>query len=334
VRAVRLAIDWTPQLPIFASEPYLRGLGEECGWLGGVGEDGELACILPFVVIRKSILRLVRFPVETILIKPDLDSEHERSFLNSAVGYLRQLNTDLIVPGSFNSLFRTFPDGARVAPYGNSIVDLTKTEEALWQAVHHKHRNVIRSAGRHGVTLVCGPEHLDVAYGLTLESLLRSARGPIERHRVGARMDYKAFCRGVRVFGEHVQIMIAMYQGKPQSAAVIPYSEHTAYYLHGGSVDKPLTGSSNLLQWEAIRRFKQLGVRRYNFFGMRVSPEPGSKAEGIRKFKERFGGDFVSGYMWKLPFRSNAYAIYQLAARLRTGGDVVDQELARRACHD
>ena len=50
VKALRVDIDWNRQLPIFASERYLRHLAPEYGWLGGVDEAGDLACVLPYVV--------------------------------------------------------------------------------------------------------------------------------------------------------------------------------------------------------------------------------------------------------------------------------------------
>ena len=331
MNVVRTEIDWHPGLPIFASDRYMRLLSSEYGWLGEVDDEGDLACILPFVIARKAILRLARFTVETIALKPGFDRERETAFLNGAVSVLRSMNVDVIVPATFSSLFQVVPEGALAAPYGNVVIDLTQSEERLWQAVHHKHRNVVRNAIKQGVTIRSGVEHLETAYRLTLASFMRSARSPVQRRRVAARMDYAEFRRLVDGLGEYVKVLVAEHQGVPQSAAVMPYSGHSAYYLHGGSVEKPLTGASNLLQWEAIRMFRQLGVQRYNFFGVRVAPDPGSKAEGIRKFKERFGGQFVSGLMWKFPLHPAKYLLYELAARIRNGGDVVDQERRRRA---
>jgi hypothetical protein len=326
LRTIRVDIDWHARLPVFASDRYLRLVGSEYGWLGGVDDGGDLACLLPFVVIKRAVFRLVRFPVETILLKAGINADKERAFLNGAVEHFRSMKVDLIVPATSSSLFRTFPDGALVAPYGNLVIDLTQSEEALWQAMHHKHRNVIRNAGRQGVLVKCGMEHLDTAYHLTLASLLRSAGGPVGRRRIVARMRYADFARVVRGLDDHVRVLVADHDGVAQSAAVIPYSTHSAYYMHGGSIAKPVSGASNLLQWSAIRMFRDMGVQRYNFFGVRVAPETGSKAEGLRKFKERFGGEFVSGFMWKLPFSPVKYALYELAARMRNGGDVVDQE--------
>ena len=146
------------------------------------------------------------------------------------------------------------------------------------------------------------------------------------RMRIGFRMDYEAFNRQVLAFGENVKIFIAEYEGIVQGCAVIPFSDHSAYYMHGGSIPSPLTGATNLLQWEAIRQFRELGVRFYDFFGARIEAEKGSKIEGIMKFKERFGGKFIQGYMWKYPFHPLKYFFYTLAARVRSNGDVVDQE--------
>jgi hypothetical protein len=324
-----MEVDWNPSMSIFASDRYLRLLGAEWGWLGGVREGGDLACVLPFVVVKKWVLRLVRFPVETILLNPEIDAAQERAFLNSAVRHFRSMGVDVIVPPTFNSLFRTYPDGALVAPYGNVVVDLSQSEQELWQGVHHKHRNVIRNAGRQGVTIKSGLEHLETAYQLTLTSLLRSARGPVARRRVHARMNHADFSRLAHALGEYVQVLVADHQGVAQSAAVIPYSAHSAYYMHGGSIAKPVSGASNLLQWEAMRLFRNMGVGRYNFYGVRVAPAKGSKAEGIRMFKERFGGTFVPAFMWKVPLRRAKYMLYEFAAALRNGGDVVDQELRR-----
>ena len=46
----------------------------------------------------------------------------------------------------------------------------------------------------------------------------------------------------------------------------------------------------NLLHWHAIRLFRALGVKQYDFVGARINPSKGSKQEGLVIFKERFGG--------------------------------------------
>jgi lipid II:glycine glycyltransferase (peptidoglycan interpeptide bridge formation enzyme) len=162
-----------------------------------------------------------------------------------------------------------------------------------------------------------------------LDSFRRSAQGPLAKARLRARVSDEAFRDQVVSFGEGVRVLVAEYEGVVQASAVIPFSAHTAYYMHGGSIANPLTGASNFLHWEAFRLFRDLGVRRYDFFGSRIGAEPGSKAEGITKFKERFGGELVRGYMWKLALRPLKTRLYSMVVRIRSGGDVVDQEAHR-----
>ncbi len=327
MKAEPIPIEWNPDLPIFASEPFLKTMGDDHGWIGGLDDVGQIHCVLPYAVIRKAFFRLIRFPVQTLFVNGELGLEEERAFLNSAVEHLRSTRADAIIPATFNTLFRTYPDGAIVAPYGSYILDLRRSEDELWRRVHQKHRNVIRNARKRGVKILSGLEHLETAFGLVRESFRRSTSGSLAKLRVESRMDYRPFRQQVLSLGEHVKVMVAQHEGTVQACAVIPFSKHSAYYMHGGRIPNPVTGAMNLLQWEAILQFRELGVRQFDFFGTRISPERGSKAEGIAKFKERFGGQLVRGYMWKLPFHPLKYALYALAARIRSSGDVVDQEL-------
>jgi hypothetical protein len=58
----------------------------------------------------------------------------------------------------------------------------------------------------------------------------------------------------------------------------------------------------------------------------RINPPKGSKQEGINSLKKHFGAKLVQGYMWKYALHPLKYRLYCLAARLRSGGDIVDAE--------
>lgn len=317
MRATQVEIDWHSGLSIYASESFLKAVGDEYGWIGGIDDSGKLRCVLPYTVIRKAFFRMVRFRVETIPLREELDVREEESFFNSAIKYFRSTGADMIIPASTNTIFRTYPDGAVVAPYGTYIIDLSQPEETLWKNLHSKHRNVVRNAMKKGVEIRSGMEYLNTAYELVRDTLKRS--------RLGF-MGYETFKNFVLGLDENVKIFVADQQGVAQGCAVVPFSGHSAYYLYGGSIPNPLTGATNLLQWEAMRIFKKLGVKRYDFVGVRINPEKGSKLEGLMRFKQRFGGQLIQGYMWKFPFRPVKYFLYCLAARVRSGGDIVDQE--------
>lgn len=317
MRAAPVEINWNPGLSIYASEPFLRAVGDEYGWLGGFDASGKLRCILPYTIIHKAMVRMVRFRVETIPVGGGLDVEEEKRFLNSAVDFFRSIGADTIIPATTNSIFRTYPDGAVAAPYGTLIIDLNQPEESLWANVHSKHRNVIRNAKKKGVRIVSDGDHSIAAYQLVRDTFKRSAL-PF--------MSQGSFMRMVGGLGRSVKIFIAECHGDMQGCAVIPFSNHSAYYVYGGSIREPVTGAMNLLQWEALLYFRGLGVERYDFCGVRIDPEKGSKQAGLMMFKERFGPKLVRGFLWKRSLNRIKSPIYTVAVRLLRGGDIIDAE--------
>lgn len=317
MRALPIKIDWHSGLSIYASEQFLRSVGGEYGWLGGIDDSGACRCILPYTIVLKATVRMVRFRVQTILLDEMLDADEEKSFLTSAVDYFASIGADLIIPASTNTIFRTYPNGAIAAPYGTYVLDLTQTEETLWKNIHSKHRNVIRNAQNKGAQIRVGPEYAEVAYGLIKETFKRSSM-PF--------MNYRAFQRMLVGLGENVKIFVADCNGTVHGCAVIPFSKQAAYYNYGGTVSEPLSGASNLLQWEAIKHFQALDVKNYDFCGVRIDPEKGSKAAGLMMYKQRFGPQLLQGFMWRYPITRLKSSIYSWMIRLSRGGDIVDRE--------
>lgn len=317
LRASRVAINWHPELSIYASERFLRAVGDEYGWLGGMDDFENLRCILPYTIIRKAGVRMVRFRVETIPVGKELGIEEETSFLNSAIAHFRSMKADIVIPATTNTIFRTYPDGAIAAPYGTYIIDLDGDEETIFNNFSSSHRRKIRLASKAGVQITGGLEFMEEAYTLVRDTFKRSSIGF---------MNYSAFKRMLEGLGEYVKIMVAEYQGILQGCVVIPYSGHSAYYVYGGSIPEPVAGAMNLLHWEAIRTFRGLKVKRYDFCGVRINPEKGSKQEGLSTFKERFGPRLVQGYLWKCSLNPIKSIVYSLAVRVLRGGDIVDAE--------
>lgn len=315
--AKKIDIDWHPELSIYASELFLKAVGDEYGWLGGYDSVGELRCILPYTIVRKAIFRMVRFRVETIPLCKEITLEEEKCFLNSVIDYFRSIGADMIIPATTNTIFKTYPDGADAAPYGSYIIDLTQSEEVLWAKLHSKHRNVVRNAIKKGVAIVEGKEFIGTAHTIIRDTLKRSKLGFMSLEELN-RLAYS--------LNENIKVLIADHEGVAQGCAIIPYSNYSAYYLYGGSVSHPLSGAMNLLQWEAIRMFHNLGVQRYDFVGVRIDPVEGSKQEGLMTFKKRFGGYLARGFMWKYSLRPLKYAVYNQAVKCLRGGDIVDQE--------
>jgi len=317
MRVQPVEINWHPELPIFAKESFLKAVSNEFGWLGGFADSGELRCILPYTIIRKAIFRMVRFRVETIPMVHGFDVSEEKTFLNGTVEYFRSIGADMIIPATTNTIFRTYPDGADAAPYGSYVVDLCQPEDVLWRNLSKTNRLNIRSAIKKGVGIINGIEHLDIFYCLVRDTFKRS-KLPF--------MDSGSFHRYVQGLGEYGKLWIADCQGITQSCTLYAFSNYCAYAIYGGNIPEPHQGTMKLLQWEALRQFQKLGVQRFDFVGARIDPEPGSKQEALNSFKRRFGATLKQGYMWKYSLHPLKYRLYGLAARLRSGGDIVDAE--------
>lgn len=317
IKAEPLPIEWKQNLSIFAKEAFLRAVGDEYGWLGGIDESGTLRCILPYTVVRKAGLRMVRFRTQTISCGVGFDIEREKSFLNSAVQYFRNIGTDVIIPPSNNTLFRTYPDGATAAPYGSYVIDLQRSEQVLWQNISKTSRQRIIAAQRDGVSVREGMDLLDSSYELIRETFRRSKMSFMSRD---------SFRRLALALGENCKLMVADYHGVAQSYSLIAYSTPSAYWIYGGNIKDQHPGAMKLLQWEAIRLFRTLGVQKYDFFGARIDPPKGSKQENINRMKKHLGANLSQGYVWKYSLRPLRAWVYSKAVRVLRGGDLVDQE--------
>jgi hypothetical protein len=317
LKAMPVEIKWHPGLSVFASEAFLKAVGDEYGWIGGIDGSGHLRCVLPYTVIRKLGFRMIRFRVETIPLGPQLDVGEERAFLDSAVRHFRATGADMIIPPTTNSIFRCYPDGAVAAPYGTYVIDLLQPEETLWRNVHPKNRTAIRNATKRGVKIRSGMEYIDAAYAQVRDTFRRSGL-PF--------MTSIAFQRMLSGAGDNVKIFVADYQGIIQGCTVNFFSHHSAYSVYAGSIPKPVDGATKQLHWEAIRLFQDLGVRHYDFAGARVNPQEGSKHERLVQYERQLGAHLRRGYIWKCSFRRVKFALYCLAVRFLRGGDIVDQE--------
>jgi hypothetical protein len=317
MKATAIDINWHSGLPIFASESFLKAVSDEYGWLGGIDDSGKLRCILPFTIIRKAIFRMVRFRVETVSLWEELDIQEEKSFLSSAMDYFRSIGVDMIIPATTNAIFRTYPDGADAAPYGSYVIDLSQPEDTLWKNIDRIMRQNINSALKKGVSIRSGMEYLDETYTHVVDTFKRSNL-PFMSHE-----EFKRYMLGL---GENGKIMIADYQGVVQSYVVFAFSDYCAYAVYAGNIEAQHQGANKLLYWEAIRMFKEQDIQRYDFVGARIDPEKGSKQEALASLKKRFGAKLKKGYMWKYSLRPLKYRLYGLAARLRSGGDIVDAE--------
>jgi hypothetical protein len=312
-----IEIKWHPGLPVFASDRFLSAVGDEYGWLGGFDEAETLRCILPYTIVRRLVLSMVRFRVETIYLSPELSVAEERAFLNGAVQHFRDCGHDIIIPATTNAIFRTYPDGADAAPYGSYIIDLRPSQDELWKKIGRITRQNIGSAQKEGVRITEGLQFLERAYPMIRDTFRRSQL-PF--------MSYQSFERFAHGLGANGKLLVALCGDDIHSCVLFGFSGPAAYAIYAGNLPGQQQGANKLIYWEAIRQFKGLGCARFDFVGARINPEKGSKQEGINLFKQRFGATLVQGYIWKFPLRRWTALAYSLASRWLKGGDIVEHE--------
>jgi hypothetical protein len=320
VRVVAVENAWDENLPIFANETFLKAVGKEHGWIAGVDDSGRHLCFLPYTVTSEMGIRMARFRVETIRLVEDLCVGDEREFLAECVAYLRGAGVDVIIPGTTNAIFRTFPVGAAAAPYGSYVVDLNQGEDDLWRRVDRITRQNINTARKSGVVVREATGDLDRVYGLIRETFKRSSLPFMSRDSLS---------RYVQGLGHHGKVLVAEYANEMQSCVIYAFSKYCAYAVYGGNSADQFHGSNKLLHWEAIRLFRGLGCSRYDFVGARIDPAKGSKAEAINSFKRRLGGSLTQGYMWKYSLRTGRSLVYSVGVKLLRGGDIVDRERSK-----
>ena len=138
---------------------------------------------------------------------------------------------------------------------------------------------------------------------------------------------HREFTQRIESFGRVCKVFVAEHEGIIQGCMVSPSANILRQQLLCGLPGRSrFLGSMHLLHWEAIRQFREMGVKRFDFQGVRINPEKGSKQEGILNYKQGFGGRLVQGYLWKYRLRPLKSKAYSLAVRWLKGGDFVDQE--------
>lgn len=283
--------------------------------------------IIVLITCKKKMFKYGYFPIEQYNWNKLDNNESEEQFLNECIHYIKQ-NYDLmwINHSDTASEFNAYPAGSLVVPFGNYIIDLSKTEEEIWGNFHTKHRNSVRRAEKTGIKIISGStELLDDFYILDVLTWKRSNLA------IPQKQFYKNIIDNM---DENIKIFVAYNDKEPQGAAFFYFNNNTCYYMFGSSCDKPETGSMELLHWKAILYMKEIGVKSYSFVGCRINEDKDSKYHGIQRFKSRFGGELKRGYLFKIIFNNKFYKVFVLLLKIQAfinkskyKGDIIDQEI-------
>ena len=194
-----------------------------------------------------------------------------------------------------------------VQPRRTLLMDLSKSDDELFAAMRKKTRQYIHKAERAGVVT---EEKRD------LDRFMKVLSAVAVRDRFAIRSrDY--FERLLAAFGDRALLMFARVGDDDAGAMLLVRMADRAWELYGGwSGAHAEARPFYLLKWRAMLRMRQLGVRRYDMWGLAEGAD--DPLVGVENFKLGYGGEVVA---WigalETPVRRMLYPLWQLAARRR-----------------
>lgn len=311
---------------VFMSDQYARYVSDKKDDVFYVYSEKY---IMPVQKIKKNVFKYCIFLDEPFCYNENV-SESEKQYLDSVCDYLKsEYGLQWINQTPGYAFFMDYPSGAKHIPFGSHVIDLTADEETLFGNVHSKHRNVIKKAQKDGVIIISGRSDKLVAdyYKIDVETWERSDRSSVGEAKIKRQID---------ILGDNAVIFMAYLDGEAQSGAIYYFNNQMCYYMHGANKNNPHIGSGNLLQWQAMLEMKKRGVQKFSFVGCRINEDEDSKYHGIQRFKERFGGPVLQGYMFKKTLNPFMHSLSRLLTRFlnlqRTGHfvenrDIIDSEI-------
>ncbi|HET9809356.1 MAG TPA: peptidoglycan bridge formation glycyltransferase FemA/FemB family protein [Candidatus Limnocylindria bacterium] len=194
-----------------------------------------------------------------------------------------------------------------VQPRRTLLLNLSRANEDLLGSMRKKTRQYIHKAERAGVVT---EETRD------LDRFLKVLNAVAERDRF-ATHSREYFERLLAAFGDRAHVMLARVGDEDAGALLLVRMADRAWELYGGwSGAHAEARPFYLLKWRAMLRMRQLGVRRYDMYGLAEGAD--DPLAGVDNFKRGYGGEIAT---WigalETPVRPLLYPLWQLGARRR-----------------
>lgn len=197
----------------------------------------------------------------------------------------------------------------------NFLVDLTKSEEQLLDAMHPKTRYNIGIAQKKGVEVYDSIEDHD--FEIYLKLYFETTK---RQKYFGHTPHYHQILWEILEPAKMARILIGRYAGQPLVAWMLFNFGNTLYYPYGGSsTEHKEVMASNLVAWEAIRLGKKMGLRVFDMWGA-LAPDAGESDPwyGFHRFKAGYGPvhvEYIGTY--DLVLKPKIYNILNVADRIR-----------------
>jgi hypothetical protein len=201
------------------------------------------------------------------------------------------------------------PFAFRKKPAPTAVVDLTATEEELWQRLDRKSCRYEIRKGR------------ELDSEITRNEDSERARELINAHRQRTRYARLISSTDWTRLQEYVDVFVVAYEGITVAAHVVLVDKSRARLLlsatthRADAVDTRLVGRLNrVLHWHELMYYKHCGVAQYDFGGVE---DRSSAVYSVSQFKLSFGGDVVDEMTLALAAHAPLRLLLRAASRSR-----------------
>ena len=195
------------------------------------------------------------------------------------------------------------------------IMDLTKSEGELLEAMHPKTRYNIRLAEKHGVKIQ--EDNTDTAFS----EYLRLEKETTERQKFYAHspLYHKTMWRIMSDAGI-AHLFTAVYKGETLAAWILFIHDGVMYYPYGASSrNHREVMAPNLLLWELVKWGKEKKYTAFDLWGA-MGPKPDEKDPwyGFHRFKTGYNPDYMTFIgSYDLILKPFLYSLYRIADTVR-----------------
>lgn len=266
-----------------------EGLGYRC--FGVLSEERAPVALVVWFETRRGPVRLAGSPLRgcfTPYQRPiwlqEMDPDGRREVLRGQLSFVKSIGYGLIewiLPEADD-----IAAGLAAATAGSIeavptlLLDIEPSEDAMWNRMESRGRNMVRKAERAGVTVrqCAGTEDEVGEYYRMLEgTFAKSGLRPPHPARF-----YRALARHL-IPADRLLFLSAEVDGKTLAMAMFVHDEREMFFTSGTSLpDVSAYAPNNLLQWRAIQFAVRRGLRRYDVGG--------TGRPSIDRFKASLGG--------------------------------------------
>jgi peptidoglycan pentaglycine glycine transferase (the first glycine) len=292
-------------------------------WRATVLDGQEIVATCLFYEIKLPLDRTYLFAPKGPIISDEVSEDKQTEALELILSKVRDITVVTkkqeeiffkLELTKFNLVLDRMEKSGDVQPRDTWVLDIDKEPKIILGGMHAKTRYNIALATKKGVKIRFSKEAKDIKLFLGLNKKTASRNQII----VHGEEHYQRLFK-VLISNDAGELAIAEIDGTVVAVNILIHFGQATTYLHGASdygFRKYM--APQLLQWESIKRAREMGNNIYDFGG--IAPEDDSKPkwEGLTRFKKSFGGRVItSPGTYDLIYDLSWYKLYNLGAKLK-----------------